>query len=98
MTSPMKTVTLLPWQILALQLLVGFAFRVPGHEPDPVLARSNTWVKLDKAVLPGQRWDVPLSYSPELKRFIILGGRTSWAEYKKPRPYDVLTLNPKTLQ
>ncbi len=23
----------------------------------------NTWAKLDKAVLDGQRWDVPLGYS-----------------------------------
>jgi hypothetical protein len=59
-------------------------------------AHANSWTKLDRATISGQRWDIPLGYSPELKRFIILGGRTSWAEYKKPRPYDVLTLNPKT--
>ncbi len=71
---------------VVLCLLVVFAADV----------RANTWTKLDKATLGGQRWDVPLGYSTELKRFIVLGGRTSWGEYKKPRPYDVLTLNPKT--
>lgn len=56
----------------------------------------NTWQKLDKAVIAGRRWDVPLGYSPELKRFIVLGGRTSWGEYKKdPRPYDQLALDLK---
>jgi hypothetical protein len=59
-------------------------------------AHGNTWTRLDKATITGQRWDIPLGYSPELKRFLILGGRTSWGEYRKPRPYDVLTLNPKT--
>src|ERR1022692_957164 len=54
----------------------------------------NTWMKLDKAAMVGRRWDVPLGYAPELKRFIVLGGRSSFADYKKPRSYDVLTLTP----
>src|SRR5262245_1127170 len=78
-------------KVLLCCLLLGPA--VAAQRPDPV--PINTWVKLDRAALGSQRWDVPLGWSPELKRFIILGGRTSWAEYKKPRPYDVLTLNPK---
>ena len=58
-------------------------------------AEPNTWTKLDKAVTAGRRWDVPLSYDPAQKRFLVLGGRTTWADYKKPRSYDVLTLDPK---
>ncbi len=59
-------------------------------------ATTNTWTKLDKAVLIGRRWDVPLSYAPKLKQFIILGGRTAYGEYRKqPRSYDVLHLDEK---
>ncbi|MDB5310189.1 MAG: hypothetical protein JWO38_4391 [Gemmataceae bacterium] len=53
----------------------------------------NTWVKSD-AVIEGRRRDVPLGYDPAAKRFLVLGGRTSLGEYKKPRPYDVLYLDP----
>lgn len=56
---------------------------------------ANTWTKLDRAALVGKRWDVPLGYSPEQKRFLILGGRSSYADYRKPRSYDVLTLHPE---
>jgi hypothetical protein len=52
----------------------------------------NTWTKLDKATIVGRRWDVPLGYDPVAKRFTILGGRSNYADYKKPRSYDVLTL------
>ena len=62
----------------------------PPAQPD---AAPNVWTKLERAQIVGQRWDVPVGYSPDLKRFLVLGGRTSWAEYKKPRPYDVLALN-----
>src|SRR5438270_10620554 len=55
---------------------------------------ANVWVKLDGAALVGRRWDVPLGYAPQLKRFIILGGRSTYADYRKPRSYDVLTLHP----
>src|SRR5262245_22635684 len=54
--------------------------------------QSNTWTKLDKATIVGKRWDVPLGYDPIAKRFIILGGRSSYADYRKPRSYDVLSL------
>lgn len=55
---------------------------------------SNSWVRLDRATISGERWDVPVGYAPELKRFLVLGGRTSWGRYKEPRPYDVLSLDP----
>jgi hypothetical protein len=38
---------------------------------------------------------VPLGYASGLKRFIILGGRSTFADYRKPRSYDVLTLHPQ---
>lgn len=53
---------------------------------------ANTWTKLDAAQIVGRRWDVPLGYDPGLKRFIVLGGRSSYADYRKPRSYDVLSL------
>src|SRR5262249_59220818 len=62
---------------------------LPAAEP-PV----NGWERQEKATLAGQRWDVPVGYAPGLNRFLVLGGRTSWAEYKKPRPYDELAFDP----
>src|SRR5262249_28321866 len=41
----------------------------------------------------GRRWDVPLGYDPDSKRFLVLGGRTTWADYKQPRSHDVLALD-----
>ena len=58
-------------------------------------AAANTWRKLDRAVIAGQRTDVPLGYAPGLDRFILLGGRSTYADYRKPRSYDVLTLHPQ---
>jgi hypothetical protein len=66
----------------------------------PVLsvhAQLNTWTKLDNAVIIGKRHDVPLGYDPAAKQFLVLGGRTSIGEYRKPRSYDVLALDPKVL-
>ena len=60
-----------------------------------VAAESNTWVKIEGGAIEGRRWDVPLAYSPDLKRFFVLGGRTDQANYKKPRPYDVLSITPE---
>ncbi|HZZ78338.1 MAG TPA: kelch repeat-containing protein [Gemmataceae bacterium] len=57
-----------------------------GQEP-------NTWTKLDKAVIDGRRWDVPIGYAPDLKRFLVLGGRITYADAKKPRSYDQLALD-----
>src|SRR6516164_4147180 len=59
-------------------------------------ADANTWTKLDKATIVGRRWDVPLGYAPDLKRFIVLGGRSAYADYRQPRSFDVLTLDPAT--
>lgn len=53
-------------------------------------AAEPTWTKTD-AVIDGQRWDVPVGYEPATKKFLVLGGRSSWADYKKPRSYDVLS-------
>lgn len=51
--------------------------------------RVNAWTKVAPP-LTGQRWDVPLGAAHPTGPLLILGGRTSWGEYKKPRPYDVL--------
>ncbi len=59
----------------------------------PLELRPQEWQRVESATMAGERWDVPLGYSPELRRFVVLGGRTSWAQYKKPRPYDVLSLD-----
>jgi hypothetical protein len=56
-------------------------------------AEPNTWVRFQDAQIEGRRWDVPVGYSPELKRFMVLGGRIAWADVKKPRSYDVLSLD-----
>jgi hypothetical protein len=69
---------------IALAPLLAFA-------AEPVA--PNQWLKLDKATIEGRRWDVPLGYAPDLGRFLVLGGRTTFADYKKPRSYDVLALN-----
>jgi hypothetical protein len=55
--------------------------------------RPNTWFKIENGVIEGNRWDVPLGWWPEGKRFVVLGGRSSFADYKKPRSYDVLALD-----
>lgn len=39
----------------------------------------------------GRRWDVPFGVANG--RLLVLGGRTTWADYKQPRPYDVLAWN-----
>jgi hypothetical protein len=74
-----------------LFLLLGTLSTNPGANTD--VAR-NAWSKLDRATIVGRRWDVPLGYATELNRFIILGGRSAYADYRKPRSYDVLTLHP----
>jgi hypothetical protein len=64
----------------------------------PVAARAETpanrWSRLQQGAVTGQRWDVSLGYPPGLNRFLVLGRRTSWAEYRKgPRRYDQLALD-----
>ncbi len=53
----------------------------------------NEWHRLEQATITGERWDIPIGYSPEMERFLVLGGRTSWGKYKQPRPFDVLALD-----
>ena len=72
-------------------LLVLFFIAILAHVARG--AEPNHWSKLDKATIEGPRFDVPIGYSPDLKRFLVLGGRTHSGEYKKPRPYDVLALD-----
>ena len=56
----------------------------------------NVWHHIERGDIPGRRWDVPLAYAPKVDRFLVLGGRTSWAEYRKgPRPYDQLAFDAK---
>jgi hypothetical protein len=76
---------------LSLVALLLLTVATPaGERPAPV----NEWVRLAQGDVPGQRWDVPLAYAAGLKRFLVLGGRTSWGEYRKgPRPYDQLALD-----
>jgi hypothetical protein len=76
------------WRLIAAAtLLLPSAAAAGSSEP-------NSWTRLHGAEISGQRWDVPLGYAPELKRFLVLGGRTSWGEYRKgPRPYDQLALD-----
>ena len=57
-------------------------------------AQTNTWQLLDAAKIEGRRSETPLGYSPHLKKFLVLGGRTNYGEYKKPRSFDQLALDP----
>lgn len=71
-------------------LIASIAGTVSAAEPPlPV----NTWRKLEQAGIEGRRWDVPVGYAPQLKRFMVLGGRTSFGDYKKPRSFDQLALD-----
>ena len=78
-----------------LRTLTGaFALLIPV----PVVTAepgANAWMKLEGGAIEGRRGDVPLVYAPDLKRFLVLGGRTDSANYKKERPYDVLSIEPK---
>src|SRR3954453_12881214 len=46
-------------------------------------AAATTWTKLDSATIVGRRSDVPIGFAPGLDRFIILGGRSNYADYRK---------------
>ncbi len=52
----------------------------------------NSWKQVAEPLV-GQRWDVPLGVAGPSGPLLVLGGRTSWGEYQKPRPYDVLAWN-----
>src|SRR5262249_46638616 len=77
-----------PHPILGMAIVLAAALSSGAGE-------ANTWTKLERATIAGRRWDVPLGYAADLGRFMVLGGRASWADYKKPRSYDVLTLDLK---
>lgn len=70
-------------------VLAGLFLATAASAAEP----ANTWTRTE-AVIEGRRWDVPLGYDPVAKRFLVLGGRTSWGDYQKPRPYDVLSFDP----
>jgi len=72
-------------------LLVGVHIAIQAPAADPAV---HIWTRHEAAVIEGRRWDVPLAYDPASKRFAILGGRTTWADSKKPRSYDLLSLDP----
>jgi len=74
--------------ICSLASLLLTQFANAQDTPSP-----NTWTKLDKAVIECRRCDVPIGYSPELKRFLVLGGRITQADSRKPRSYDQLALD-----
>ena len=67
------------------------AISVSAQEP-------NTWQLLANAKIEGRRYETPLGYAPELKKFLVLGGRTSFGEYKKPRSFDQLALDQASVQ
>jgi len=73
-----------------LLIVVAYCGVVRGGE---VASAKHTWHKLSGGAVLGQRTDIPLGYSPALKQFLILGGRTHFGEYRKPRSYDTLLLN-----
>jgi hypothetical protein len=70
---------------LSSLLIVVLALPLSAAEPMTV----NEWKKVAPPIA-GQRWDIPLGVAGSGGPLLVLGGRTSWAEYKKPRPYDVL--------
>lgn len=76
--------------IMALLVTMPFMELAAAREPQ---LSPNTWQRLELGTIAGERWDVPVGFSPEQQRFLVLGGRTSWARYKQPRPYDVLSLD-----
>ena len=71
-------------KLLPLLVLV---VALPLSAAEPMTA--NVWKKVAPPIA-GQRWDIPLGVVGPGGPLLVLGGRTSWAEYKKLRPYDVL--------
>src|SRR6188768_2723208 len=76
--------------ILAAALVLSMTWASQADEPGP-----NQWIKLDQASIAGQRTDIPVAFVPPLGRFMVLGGRTHFREYREEeRPYDQLVLDP----
>jgi hypothetical protein len=71
---------------LTVLLLLAISSRVGADD--------NAWRRVEGGDVTGQRWVIPVVYAPGEKRFLVLGGRTSWGEYRKgPRPYDQLAID-----
>ena len=51
--------------VLSLAFLAHVSIAIFAAEFD---AAPNAWTKLDRATIEGRRWDVPVGYSPELRR------------------------------
>jgi hypothetical protein len=86
----------------AALILLALGSFVPASSPPGNLPpaedkdRPPGWTRAEHGDIPGQRWDVPLAYAAGVNRFLVLGGRTSWGEYRKgPRPYDQLAIDLK---
>jgi hypothetical protein len=55
---------------------------------------ANIWHKVDSAVIHGRRYETPLVYAADMKKFLVVGGRTSYADYRKvPRTFDEAALD-----
>lgn len=70
---------LVVWLLIVLGVMT-----VEAAEP------ADVWQRL-APVIEGRRWDVPFGVADG--KLLVLGGRSSWSDYKKPRPYDVLEWN-----
>ncbi len=76
-------------RIILTAFLLMVSYSIHAGEP-------NVWTRLPKAEIIGQRSDIPLGYDSTSKRFLVLGGRSGYANYRKPRSYDTLTLDTKS--
>ena len=72
-------------RLIASLLLMFVVMPLAAAEPTV----PNVWTRVAPPLV-GQRWDVPLGVAGPSGPLLVLGGRTSSAEYKKLRPYDVL--------
>lgn len=68
------------WALLLSVMSVAVSAAEPVH----------VWKRLAPPI-EGRRWDVPFAVAKG--QLLVLGGRTSWGDYKQARPYDVLRWN-----
>lgn len=54
--------------------------------------QQGGWRRVGPSIA-GRRWDIPFAAVGDQGPLLVLGGRTSWGDYKKPRPFDVLRWN-----